>query len=188
MQTATWLVSRELAESAGPWNTRLLGDDDGEYFCRVLLACDEIRFVPEARVYYRTAGPNSLSYIGRSDKKMEAQLLSMELHIRYIRSLQDNERVREACLTYLHNWMAFFSPDRADLIRRAEEMAESLGSRLQLPDLDWKTAWISALCGRDRAKRVHSALSRIKWATIRQWDRALFRIEGRKFRQNPAEI
>ena len=32
MQTATWLVSRELTEAAGPWDTRLLGDDDGEYF------------------------------------------------------------------------------------------------------------------------------------------------------------
>ena len=38
MQTATWLTSRELTEAAGPWDTRLLSDDDGEYFCRVLLA------------------------------------------------------------------------------------------------------------------------------------------------------
>ena len=38
MQTASWLVSRELTEAAGPWDTRLLGDDDGEYFCRVLLS------------------------------------------------------------------------------------------------------------------------------------------------------
>ena len=37
MQTATWLVSREVTEAAGPWDTRLLGDDDGEYFSRVLL-------------------------------------------------------------------------------------------------------------------------------------------------------
>ena len=69
MQTASWLVSRELAEAAGPWDTRLLGDDDGEYFCRVLLASDGVRFVPEAKVYYRTSGTSSLSYIGNSDKK-----------------------------------------------------------------------------------------------------------------------
>src|SRR5208282_2205254 len=56
MQTATWLVSRELTEAAGPWDTRLLGDDDGEYFCRVLLASCGVRFVPEARVYYRKPG------------------------------------------------------------------------------------------------------------------------------------
>ena len=30
MQTATWLVSRELTEAAGPWDTRLSLDDDGE--------------------------------------------------------------------------------------------------------------------------------------------------------------
>src|SRR5207248_8713341 len=38
MQPATWLVSRELTEEAGPWNRLMLVDDDGEYFCRVLLA------------------------------------------------------------------------------------------------------------------------------------------------------
>src|SRR5437870_7618103 len=71
MQTATWLVSRELTEVAGPWNTQLLGDDDGEYFCRVLLASDGVRFVREAKVFYRMSGFNCLSYIGRSDRKKE---------------------------------------------------------------------------------------------------------------------
>ena len=101
MQTATWLVSRELTEAAGPWDIRLLGDDDGEYFCRVLLACDRVQFVPEAKVYYRAVGPSSLSYIGDSDRKMVAQLCSMDLHIRYIRSLEDSQIVREALSPYL---------------------------------------------------------------------------------------
>ena len=38
MQTGTWLTSRKLAEAAGPWDKRLASDDDGEYYCRVLLA------------------------------------------------------------------------------------------------------------------------------------------------------
>ena len=69
MQTSTWLVSRELTEAAGLWDTRLLSDDDGEYFCRVLLASDSVRFVPEAKSYYRAPGAafgGSLSYIGQS--------------------------------------------------------------------------------------------------------------------------
>ena len=45
MQTATWLVSRELSNAAGPWNTELLGDDDGEYFTRVVLASRKVCFV-----------------------------------------------------------------------------------------------------------------------------------------------
>src|SRR5215831_7881699 len=74
MQTATWLVSRELTEAAGRWNTRLLGDDDGEYFCRVLLASDGTRFITGANVFYRMSGYGRLSYIGVSDRKKAAQL------------------------------------------------------------------------------------------------------------------
>jgi len=81
MQTATWLVSRELTEAAGPWDTRLLSDDDQEYFCRVLLASDGVRFVPGARVYYRARGSGSLSYIGSSDRKREAYWCSIQLHV-----------------------------------------------------------------------------------------------------------
>src|SRR5229473_2026222 len=69
MQTATWLTSRELAEGAGWWDTRLLSDDDGEYFCRVLLASEGTRFVPEGRVLYRVTSSNRLSHIGMSDRK-----------------------------------------------------------------------------------------------------------------------
>ena len=54
MQTATWLTSRELAEAAGPWDTRLHSDDDGEYFCRVLLASEGTRFVPGTGVFYQS--------------------------------------------------------------------------------------------------------------------------------------
>ena len=181
MQTASWLVSRELADAAGSWDTRLLGDDDGEYFCRVLLASEGVRFVPQAKVYYRTSGSSSLSYIGHSDKQMTAQWCSMELHIRYIRSLEDSQRVRDACVTYLQDWLSCFYPDRPDLVKQAEEMAESLGGKLQLPSLSWKYSWIAALFGRQQARRAQVLLPRIKWSLIRRWDKALFELEGRTF-------
>jgi glycosyltransferase involved in cell wall biosynthesis len=179
MQTASWLVSREVTEQAGPWDTRLLGDDDGEYFCRVLLASDGVRFVPGAKVFYRSSGTSSLSYIGNSDRKMVAQWCSMELHIRYIRSLEDSLRVRDACITYLQNWLFFFYPDRPDLVQQAEELAASLGGNLQPPPLSWKYSWIAAAFGRRQAKRAQVVLPRIKWNCIRGWDKAMFQIEGR---------
>ena len=101
MQNATWLVSRELAKAAGPWDTRLHFNHDGEYFCRVLLASEGTRFVPGTGIYYRASGTNSVSYIGNSDKKKESLLFSMKLHIQYLRSLEESERVRKACLAYI---------------------------------------------------------------------------------------
>jgi len=147
MQTGSWLVSRELTEAAGPWDVRLLGDDDGEYFCRVLLASDGVRFVPGSRVYYREAGSGSLSYIGGSDRKRDAQWLSMKLHVGYIRSLEDSERVRTACVKFLQNWMVFFYPERLDIFRQAEDLAWKLGGELQVPRLSWKYSWIKMLFG-----------------------------------------
>jgi glycosyltransferase involved in cell wall biosynthesis len=179
MQTATWLVSRELTEAAGPWNTKLLGDDDGEYFCRILLASEGVRFVPEAKVYYRAA-PNSLSYIGQSDRKREAQWHSMQLHIGYIRSLEDSDRVRDACVKYLQNWMVFFYPERLDIFRQAEEVARELGGQLVAPRLSWKYSWIKAIFGWRAARRAQLSLPSLRWSLVRLWDKALYRIEGRR--------
>jgi len=87
LQTASWLVSRELTRAVGLWNARLLVDDDGEYFCRAVRLSDGIRFVPDAKIFYRRVGSTRLSYIGLSNAKLDAHLLSMQLQIQNIRSL-----------------------------------------------------------------------------------------------------
>jgi len=181
MQTATWLVSRELTEAAGPWDTTLLGDDDGEYFCRVLLASDGVRFVPQAKVYYRAPWVDTLSYVGRSERKVEAHWRSMQLHIRYIRSLEDSDRVRAACVRYLESCLIYFYPERADIVIQAERLAMELGSQLKPPRLPWKYSWIQALFGWGMAKRLQLFLPSVRWSVERWWDRLLFRLERPRF-------
>jgi len=177
MQTATWLVSRELSEAAGPWNTQLLGDDDGEYFCRVLLASQGTCFVPEAKVFYRRSGSASLSYVGKSDRKMEALFLSLKMHIAYLRSLEDSPRVRAAFVKFLQDAMIFFYPERPDIVAQAEQMASELGGRVSLPALSWKFSWIRRVFGWPAAKRAQIMLPRYKWSFIRSVDRALSLID-----------
>jgi len=180
MQTATWLVSRELTEVAGPWDTRLLGDDDNEYFCRILMASDGVRFVPDAKVYYRSFGYGGLGYVGLSNEKIEAHWLSMQSHVRYLQSLEDSERVRAACVRYLHTSLPRFYPQRPDIIRVAEQMARNLGGELKVPRSSWKFAWIRAIFGPHVAKRVQTTLYGLKCLVFKSWDKALFRIENRR--------
>src|SRR5215470_14389949 len=142
MQTATWLTSRELAEAAGPWDTRLHFDDDGEYFCRVLLASEGICFVPDTGVFYRVTGFGRVSSIHNSDRKKDAMLLSMKLHIRYLRSLEESERVRKVCLNYMQAWYDHFYPERPDLAAELQGMAAEVQGRLEAPRLRWKYAWM----------------------------------------------
>ena len=177
MQTDNWLISRALTEAAGPWDHRLSHDDDGEYFCRVILASNGIQFVPDAKSYYRDTGSQSVSYIGRSDKKLESLFLSMKLHIQYLRSLEDSERTRLACLTHLNTWFPIFYPNRPDLMQEAQQLAASLGSQLPLPKATWKYAWVEKLFGFAAAKHTQSYYNRTKSSALRAWDKMMYSLE-----------
>jgi glycosyltransferase involved in cell wall biosynthesis len=185
MQTATWLVSREVTETAGPWDTRLLGDDDGEYFSRVLMASNGTRFVSEAKSYYRMSGSARLSYIGNSDKKKDAQWLSMKLHVDYLRSLDDSQRARKACVTYLQNWMCYFYPERLDIFEHASRLARELGGHLDAPRLPWKYDPIRAVFGWPLARRAQMVLPGLRHSFYASWDKALFRLSNPYLRGTP---
>jgi glycosyltransferase involved in cell wall biosynthesis len=180
MQTATWLTSRELADAAGPWDTRLLSDDDGEYFCRVLLASEGTRYVPETGVFYRLTPSNRLSFIGSSNRKKDAMLVSMKLHIQYLRSLEESSRIRKACLAYLQNQSIDFYPERPDLFAGLQSMAAELKGSLEAPRLRWKYAWIRPVLGWKSAKWAQEAIPQLKASCLRQCDRAMYSLGPRR--------
>jgi glycosyltransferase involved in cell wall biosynthesis len=177
MQTDNWLVSRALTEAAGPWDHRLFRDNDGEYFCRVILASDGIQFVPEARSYYRDAGFKSISHIGGSDKKLDSLLISLKLHVQYLRSLEDSERTRSACLSYLQTWLQHFYPNRPDLVEESQQVARNLGGQLSLPKASWKYAWIERIFGFATAKQIQSHYNWLKFSALRMYDRMMYSLE-----------
>jgi Glycosyl transferase family 2 len=179
MQTDSWLVSRELCEAAGHWDTRLLSDDDGEYFCRVISTSNGIRFVPEAKAFYRITRLSRLSYVGLSKKKQDALLLSIQLHVKHIQSLEDSERVRVACIAFLRDSLISFYPERPDIVEELETLAQSLGGQLEAPRLRWKYAWMKPLFGWDLAKQAQLRLPQLKASVIRSWDKAMYKIENR---------
>jgi glycosyltransferase involved in cell wall biosynthesis len=185
MQTATWLTSRELAEAAGPWDTRLISDDDGEYFCRVLMASEGTRFVPEARVFYRVTSSNRWSYIGNSDRKKNAMLLSMRLHIQYLRSLEESERVRKVCLTYMQNWFHNFYPERPDLVAELQSMAAEVHGHLEEPRLGWKYALMTPIFGWKSAKQAQRVFSQTRSALMVYVDKCMYRLEKRRSEAGP---
>lgn len=170
MQTATWLVSRELSVRAGPWDERMKVDDDGEYFCRVLMESCGVRFVPDGRVYYRESGPGTLSYIGRSDSKLEAHLLTLRLHVERLLSLESGERVRKACGLYLQRNAMYFYPDRMDLFYDVCRLAESFGESIETPRMPWKYRWICSLFGWKTAKWVQMNYNNAKQRTLITFD------------------
>jgi hypothetical protein len=97
----------------------------------------------------------------------------MQLHIRYLRSLEESERVHEACLRFLQDWLIQFYPERPDLVNQLEELATDLGGQLQTPKLSWKYAWIQKLFGWRMAKQAQLHYNKCKSSLLQRWDKTL---------------
>jgi hypothetical protein len=178
MQTATWLVSREITEAAGPWNTQLSTDDDGEYFCRILMQSESVRFVPESKVYYRACGTSSLSYVGSSDKKIESLFLSMKLHMQYLRSLEDSERTRAACISYIRTWLPEICLYRMDIAQQLQQLCIELGGEAKAPRLPRKYRWLERTVGWHMGRKAELTLQATRANLNVALDKAMQRWEN----------
>jgi hypothetical protein len=115
-----------------------------------------------------------------SDKKKDAMLISMKLHIQHLRSLEDSDRIRKACVTYVQNWLDSFYPERPDIVAELQNLAVQLGGHLEVPHLRWKYAWMKPIFGFRAAKRVQMTLPQVKASLVRRWDKAMYRLETRE--------
>jgi hypothetical protein len=64
-----------------------------------------------------------------SNKKLDAMFLSMQLHMQYLRLMEDSERTRSACIQYIRTWLHEFYPYRVDIARELKAIAAGLGVR-----------------------------------------------------------
>jgi glycosyltransferase involved in cell wall biosynthesis len=84
-----WLTPRPVIENSGSWNENLLINQDGEFFCRVLLNVKTIIFSPQGTVYYRSGHIGSISN-RKSLETMRSQLDSYMLYIKNTGNLCKN--------------------------------------------------------------------------------------------------
>lgn len=173
MFPAAWLVSRRLTERIGPWDERLSLNDDGEYFGRAVAACDEVKFVPEAKSYYRQANGSSLSKTV-THEACESLFLSMQLCIEYLLALENSDRTRAAALTYVQDKLIYFYPEKKELLGKAAALAESLGGTLSPPELKKKYILASKLLGWQTAKKLVFAIPRLKKSAFGNYDRLMY--------------
>lgn len=173
MQPDCWLVSRELTDAAGPWDPTLWRDNDGEYFCRVVMASDGIRFIPDAVSYYRRSGCLSVSHVGQSPRKIESTFRSITLHIEYLLSLEDSDRTRSACLNFLQMWFLHFYPEWPEYVNALRQRARQLGGELQIPSLPLRYDILRKAFGWKIAKGTKRRLRNWKEQCHRTWDRSM---------------
>lgn len=179
MNPAVWLVSRRLTELAGPWDERLAssGDDDGEYICRVVDACTGVRFVREAKCYYRIGTVGSLNWnMERSERSLRSLVLSLKLSIDHLLYLEDSERTRRASLQYLQTFLPYFYSSHDELLNSMHKLAHELGGSLTPPKVSWKYYPLEKALGPKVTKKVMNNWRAAKLLARRNLDWYLYRL------------
>jgi glycosyltransferase involved in cell wall biosynthesis len=120
-----WLTPRNTLLKAGKWNEMLDANQDGEFFCRVLLNAKYIKFASTI-VYYRIT-PNSITK-QLSPKKYESILISYELYINHIKEKKILvQKMKTALASNFSSFYLFTFPNCPDLLVKAEDNVKQLG-------------------------------------------------------------
>lgn len=112
----SWLSPRKLLDKAGPWNESLTVDDDGEYFCRVVLASSGIRYCETSFTYYRKSenNPHSLS-LQNSRKALVSAITALDLKLKHLENSSNNIRVGETFAKHFWHLGIKCYPENIDL-------------------------------------------------------------------------
>lgn len=172
MNPAVWLVTRRLTEQVGPWDERLTLNDDGEYFGRAVAACETVKFVPEARSYYRQSNSQSLSKT-HTRKACESLFLSLKLCYGYFLLLENSERTRAAVLSHLQHCLIFFFPEEHEILKEADVFARELGGTLSPPKLSQKYQVVGRFFGWNTAKSLAISMPKVKKIVYGNFDRVM---------------
>lgn len=128
MQSSVWLVPRHIHEKAGEWNEDLKSNpnDDGELFCRIVLASSRVNFSSEAITYFRMHdGPRGS--LANDKTKITSLLRSLELCANYLLAVEDSRRTRHAIACTLKHFAHIHCLSAPDLADRALKRINELG-------------------------------------------------------------
>jgi glycosyltransferase involved in cell wall biosynthesis len=155
MHPASWLISRPLIERAGPWNESLSLNDDGEYFTRIVLASDGVRFCSDALSFYRSSLPGSLSR-SHSEQAWISAWRSLELCAERLLETENSPRTRHACATAFQRYIFEAYPAAKSCRALAANRVATLGGSELVPEGGPWFTFARKLVGWPLAKRLHN--------------------------------
>ena len=165
MHPAAWLITRKIAEKAGPWDETLSLNDDGEYFCRVLLASQGAKFCWGARTYYRSGLTSNLAS-SKSHKAWESAFHALELCTKNLLSKENSSRTRHACATAFQEFVYTTYPNASGLIKKAEEKVRRFGGTNLKPPGGLIFRILSNIIGWKSTRRLQKAIYSLGYENI----------------------
>lgn len=121
----SWLTPKKIIDKVGMWNEKLSFDDDGEYFCRVILSAERIIYAENAIVYYRKQVKNSLSSL-KSIKALTSHFESVSLKKEYLLNKDSGLNAKKAISRCFNEIAIDAYPRSIKIANKAIKEADSL--------------------------------------------------------------
>lgn len=133
MQCGIFLIPRKVLTKSGLWNEKLSLINDFEFFTRVILAAENIKFTESGCLYYRSGILGTLS----AQKNRNAVISAFNSinwgTQKFLEFCTDNE-TKLCCANIWQNFIYEFYYQQPDLAKQAELKVEQLGgSNLEFP-------------------------------------------------------
>jgi glycosyltransferase involved in cell wall biosynthesis len=159
VQPGAWLVPRAISDRAGAWRGFRALDDDGEYFCRVLLASRGIRRSESGHNYYRQFPLGGSVSKSLSPEMQWGGFFMLKEKAAHLLERSDSERLRRFLAgRFIERAVAGY-PSCRQLTRAALAQAEAFGGTDFFPSLGgWRIEAVRKIFGW-RFARIVSALS-----------------------------
>jgi glycosyltransferase involved in cell wall biosynthesis len=133
MQCALWLIPRTIVARAGLWDTSLSLINDFEFFTRILCHSSEVRFTPEALLYYRSGLSGSLSG-QKSRQAVVSAFLSVTRGTAHLLKRRSDKAARTACANILQGFIYTYYPEYPELRTTLTSRIDELGGSTVEPN------------------------------------------------------
>ncbi len=152
VQTSAWLTPMSIAQKIGPWDERLLLDQDGDYFARAVLASKGIRTSGGINYYRRFIGGGNISAKYNKRENLESALLALNNKAGQLLKYTNSIQYRQAISTLYQEIAVNAYPMFPEIVERCEVKVRESGIKPALPVLGgqliettkrlfgWKTA------------------------------------------------
>lgn len=159
VQTSAWLTPKSICDNIGPWDERLLLDQDGEYFARAVLASKGIRTTGGVNYYRRFTLGGNISAKANKIENLRSALLALRLKADYLGRQTRSDRYLQAMATLYQEIAINAYPQFPALVAECEAEVRKTGKKPDIPVLGGKLIEITKhLFGWKSAKKLRKSI------------------------------
>lgn len=163
-QPGAWLINRQLIELTGRWNEALIKNQDGEYIFRLVSKSRFIKFTPEAKMYYRTGIPGSISKT-YNEKAVSSVFQAIKNCIEILSSYSNTPESKDAIINALNVFLKNNYYSKSESIKEAMFLLKRYNGSFSYPEENYLFSTVKKLFGLNTALYLKNLWWKLKIKT-----------------------